>query len=112
MQKISTFAILLLCLFALLSCEIGEEQAILKSSLAVSQQSKEIPELLQRYERIQQNKEWENVQNRYAGFKQEILAGDQKALLNLAQLILHAIIAHSRPNILPLSLLPKSSPYS
>lgn len=46
----------------------------------------EIPELLQRGERIQNGKEWDDVQNYYGTFKKKITEGDQEALLNMAQL--------------------------
>lgn len=77
---------MLLCGLLLLNCEATEQNPTLKSSLAITSPTIAVPTLLQRHERIQQGKEWEQVQNHYANFKQKITAGDQEALLNLAQL--------------------------
>lgn len=59
------------------------EESTSKSAVLTLQ---EIPELLQRGERIQNGKEWDDVQNYYGNFKEKIAEGDQEALLNMAQL--------------------------
>jgi len=75
----------LLLFFGLIAChsETSEEKHAKNSW---ENQLQEIPKLLQRGERIQNGKEWEDAQNYYGTFREQILKGDKEAVLNIAQL--------------------------
>ncbi|MEM9992021.1 MAG: tetratricopeptide repeat protein [Bacteroidota bacterium] len=86
MHKLTTLSILLLLFLAACQDIDKEKPNVLRAGLNTSESAIQIPVLLQRGEAIYAGKEWENVQNQYSTLKQKALAGDQEAVLYLAQL--------------------------
>lgn len=86
MHKLIIFGTAILLLFTSCQSQQNEPIELAKASLSWTPELKEIPKLLQRSQAIQLGKEWENVQNQYGTFRQKALAGDQEAVLYLAQL--------------------------
>lgn len=81
--------ILFLSVFFNQSCKNEDATSeIVKSSITSKQTIENFPKLLDRNEKIQLGKEWENVQNYYGTYRKQImeLAGNKEALLGLAQL--------------------------